>query len=619
MIELAASHDETWLIPEYAELPGRESKVTTVAPPTKSGSPLRQNWIVNPTHDILWIIGAPLLAWVWAAFTFKAGGVETVWMIFIIFNVAHHFPTFIRIYGDRDLLRRYRWNLLLGPLIPFSLSMLVVYFVIANDLPIMTILFLQVILNIWDPWHFLMQHYGFMRIYDRHNKAPRKIASTMDYLLCWTWFAFIMVAASEWLFDILYKLYSEGGVGLVMWIDQSVYSILRQAVLVIAVLMTFVYIGYLAWCRRKGYFISPAKCALFLITFVMLGLCYVKNPVMQALLPGWTFMVGFATLGMVHVTQYLAIVWTYNRNLAQKPGKTPARFARIFATGGVAVAICYVVICLLYGVLLTDKIWVPLISGLSEHQVFIKIFFGTAVSLNFTSTLLHYYYDGFIWKVRHKENRQNLAMAGTAARQENLEPENPSETAHASWWDRTPDAAPAGKVLLKQLLYFGTPIIFIVVMTASVSRSSPSWPVHLAKLVISSDQTEQAESEKAIKALDRQIRVEEHMQKLSPKANHLTYLADLRFFRSQLVRTRANRNGQWDQEAIREYGSQLRLAIEAMERAIRDHAEPYRHREDMLLNRESAQQRIDNWQRELMKLPFAGFQLDSDRHTERTS
>ena len=87
MIELAASHDEMWLIPEYAELPGRESiKVTTVAPPTKSSPPLRQNWIVNPAHDILWIIGAPLLAWVWAAFTFKAGGVEAVWMIFIVFN-----------------------------------------------------------------------------------------------------------------------------------------------------------------------------------------------------------------------------------------------------------------------------------------------------------------------------------------------------------------------------------------------------------------------------------------------------------------------------------------------------------------------------------------------------
>jgi hypothetical protein len=29
---------------------------------------------------------------------------------------------------------------------------------------------------------------------------------------------------------------------------------------------------------------------------------------------------GFATIGMVHVTQYLAIVWKYNRGLARRPG-----------------------------------------------------------------------------------------------------------------------------------------------------------------------------------------------------------------------------------------------------------------------------------------------------------
>ena len=581
---------------------------------------LRQNWIVNPTQDVLWIIAAPLIAWVWAAFTFRAGGTEAVWMIFIVFNVAHHFPTFIRIYGDRDLLRRYRWNLLLGPLIPFSLSMLVVYFVIANDLPIMTILFLQVILNIWDPWHFLMQHYGFMRIYDRHNKAPRKIAATMDYMLCWTWFAFILVAASEWLFDLLYKLSSEGGVPLVMWIDQGVYSFLHQAILVVAVVMTFVYIYYLAWCRRKGYFISRAKCALFLITFVMLGLCYIRNPVMQTLLPGWTFMAGFATLGMVHVTQYLAIVWTYNRNLAQKPEKTRPRFTRIFARGGVAVAGFYVALCLVYGLLLTDEIWLPIVSQFADQKVLIKVFFGTVVSLNFTSTLLHYYYDGFIWKVRHKENSQNLAMAGTAARQESQQPAAPSETAHASWWDKSSEAAPAGKIFLKQLLYFGTPILFIVLMTASVSRSSPSWPLRLATLVMTSTGEQQADVGGAIEAIERQIQLEEHMLELSPKANHLTYLGDLRYLRSHLVRRRASNQGKWDQAAIQEHASQLRLAIAAMQQAIDDHqAGPFPHREDMNLDKQSAIQRIETWQKEILDLPFAEFKLDPERHTQQTA
>ena len=198
-------------------------------------------------------------------------------------------------------------------------------------------------------------------------------------------------------------------------------------------------------------------------------------------------------------------------------------------------------LCLLYGLLLTDEIWLPIVSQFADQKVLIKVFFGTVVSLNFTSTLLHYYYDGFIWKVRHKENRQNLTMAGTAARQNIQQPADPSATAHASWWDKSSEAAPAGRIFLKQLLYFGTPILFIVLMTASVSRSSPSWPLRLATLVMTSPEDQQADVDGAIKAIQRQIKLEEHMQELSPKANHLTYLGDLRYLRSHLVRRRVTR------------------------------------------------------------------------------
>ena len=38
----------------------------------------------------------------------------------IVLTVAHHLPTFIRIYGDVELFRRYRWNFLLGPLVPLA-------------------------------------------------------------------------------------------------------------------------------------------------------------------------------------------------------------------------------------------------------------------------------------------------------------------------------------------------------------------------------------------------------------------------------------------------------------------------------------------------------------------
>jgi len=51
-----------------------------------------------------------------------------------------------------------------------------------------------------------LQHYGFMRIYDRHNRAPQWLAARMDLWLCVSWFVFIMLAAADWLAGLLEDL-----------------------------------------------------------------------------------------------------------------------------------------------------------------------------------------------------------------------------------------------------------------------------------------------------------------------------------------------------------------------------------------------------------------------------
>ncbi len=157
--------------------------------------------MLSPAWDVLLIIAAPILWFLWAAGFYVLFDAATVLSIFVVCNVAHYFPTFIRIYGDRDLLQRFRWSLLLGPVIPFTAAMLAVAFVVANDFSINNVLFLMIILTIWDPWHVLMQHYGFMRIYDRHNLAPRDLAARMDLAISPAWLVFIFVATMRWLPD----------------------------------------------------------------------------------------------------------------------------------------------------------------------------------------------------------------------------------------------------------------------------------------------------------------------------------------------------------------------------------------------------------------------------------
>ena len=77
----------------------------------------KQNWVLSPVSDFLFIIAAPLLGLVWAVVSLNTMGEAWALSVFMVFNVAHHFPTWVRIYGDRHLVSRFRWTLLLAILV----------------------------------------------------------------------------------------------------------------------------------------------------------------------------------------------------------------------------------------------------------------------------------------------------------------------------------------------------------------------------------------------------------------------------------------------------------------------------------------------------------------------
>ncbi|HEY0342886.1 MAG TPA: hypothetical protein VGC34_18935 [Steroidobacteraceae bacterium] len=392
-----------------------------------------QNWVLDPFQDAVFVLGAPWIVLVLALSAFLVFGplAATVSIIGIhfVFTVAHHMPTFIRVYGDVDLLRRFKWPLLLAPVIPFTFALAVLGYINYKGYPVEYILVLYLMLAVWDPWHFLMQHYGFMRIYDRHNAAPRELAARMDLLLCVSCFVFIMLASGEWLPALLADLYGSAHLPLIMTVSANTLATLTQVAGLWAGAMVVAYCVYLWWCRRQGYFVSLAKLALFASTFAVMYLAYTPNPWITRVAPGWSFKVGFAAVGIVHMTQYLAIVWRYNRSLALRPGRARAGwFQRLHVRGGWLAGAAYVGFCLFYGAFLTfkhDGRWLA----------------SVLLAVGFTSTLTHYYFDGFIWKLRHQQNRENLQL----------------DRAEGSWWSNARPRA-AAPVLLRQALYFGIPM-----------------------------------------------------------------------------------------------------------------------------------------------------------------
>src|SRR5215831_10683427 len=470
----------------------------------------KQNWVLDPLQDALFIIAAPLIALAFGLIAFAqlgaAAATSFVIVTHIILTVAHHLPTFIRIYGDVDLFKRFKWSFVLGPIVPLAFSTAVLVYLYVHDYPVEYFLYLYILLALWDPWHFLRQHYGFVRIYDRHNAVAPKIASRMDWWLCVTWFVFIMLASGAWLPDVLSDLYTSAQIPIVLSASIGAINTLEFIAGVAAFGMTLAYGVYLYQCHRRGLFISWPKVAMIAITFGVMYLTYTPNPWIAELAPGWTFKVGFAAVGIVHMTQYLAIVWRYNRTLADNSTRSRAGWFRALHRKRhwqliAAAAALYVAICLAYGNVLTTK---------HDNRQLMSVL----LALGFTSTLLHYYFDGFIWKIRHRQNREGLALAS----------EDSSTNGGASWWQQA-KLAGAGTMLLRQSLYFGLPMAILTVgAVAAWSLPRANYIEHMYGAQALSQQGNAAGAEReariAYADMNRQLPFAAKMAELEPTSAH---------------------------------------------------------------------------------------------------
>jgi hypothetical protein len=364
-----------------------------------------------------------------------------------------------------------------------------------------------------------------------------------------------MLQALNWFPEKLYELYCNMGIPVLLWLNATIYHGLEMIALAAALVASAAYLAYLGWCRMRGYWISTTKIWFIMIAFGTLYLAYVPNPLIQWLAPEWDFAIGFAAIGMVHVSQYLAIVWKYNRNLALRKGACRSGFFReTFARGGPRALVGYVLLCAGYGALLVYA-WRN--APGSAHWIV-----ALAAAANFTSTLMHYYYDGFIWKIRHKENQQYLDLrVGREA------PDLPA----LSWWD-TFRAQPAVATVARHLLYFGLPLVLLAIGIGLV-QADPRRQADAQRLKSLQKQGRVQESlrqaEAVLISLETQLQVERHMIALRPTAAHCAFAAELVYQKEQVQRTYIDPYQQGDALArAEERRREVCEAIQLMEQAL---------------------------------------------------
>src|SRR5687767_3906574 len=107
-----------------------------------------------------------------------------------------------------------------------------------------------------------------------------------------------MLAGGDWLPNLLLDLQTRAHISLILALPLRLLPVATTLAKTAAALATVAYFVYLHDCYRKGFYISPAKIVLPVVTFGVMYVAYTPNPLILGLVPAWNFKVGFAVIGI---------------------------------------------------------------------------------------------------------------------------------------------------------------------------------------------------------------------------------------------------------------------------------------------------------------------------------
>src|SRR5881296_1995307 len=348
-------------------------------PAVPKAAPKKTLWILNSWRDLILYVGTPLFLVPMFLLAQARWSAQDIYVFVGAFGaVGHHLPGMIRAYGDRALFRRFRWRFIFAPI--FLLSVCVAFYWWDLKGIILIVFF-------WGVWHGMMQTYGFCRIYDAKTGSFAALTRRLDFATCATWFAAAVLLSPQRMTDTLETYYASGGPFIPPWLLHNVQQVALAVAIAVAVLFLFNFSRMWAEGKRP----NPVKLALLATTIAFWWYC--NNGVTNIL-------AGIALFEVYHDVQYLSLVWIYNRSRVEKDSSIGGFMRFVFRRSGSLIGL-YVGLIFAYGAL-----------GYFKSSIGIDVVKRILTGVVTASALLHFYYDGFIWKVREKSTRQSLGIGG---------------------------------------------------------------------------------------------------------------------------------------------------------------------------------------------------------------
>jgi len=341
--------------------------------PTAASAQRPSGYLSGPVFDGVLIIFAPAIAVVAAKILFGTSfseeplhaGDSLATILLGTMLMAHLVLTFARSHGNSRIFWAHPWRFTLVPLLLLAGMLTSTWFLV----------FIGVLTTCWDEWHSGAQTFGLCRIYEsRAGNDPRE-GRRLDL-----WMNMVV-----WLGPLL------GGVTLIDHATtlgedfESVSPVLMEAIpyqaavwqrtitqlaVLTGVVSTVVYIGAHWRMARRGARVSVQKVALMVTTGAVSIYAWGFHSIAEA----------FFVMNVFHYPQYFGLVWlTERENMLRRLSLAKAR-------NGTAI-------------LLFAFLAVPFSIGLVLDRMPLT---DNTLAFFLLLSLLHFWYDGFIWSVRRK-------------------------------------------------------------------------------------------------------------------------------------------------------------------------------------------------------------------------
>jgi hypothetical protein len=355
-----------------SELPAAELPVSEPVhevPPAPERSP----YIVGPVFDWAFFLLPPLLALglgiaisgtAFSDVHVRFFGQEKTWAGLMVGSLihAHLVAVFFRSHGNPAIFRLYPLRFVLVPVLAWAAIRGSAVVAVAAS----------VLATFWDVWHSGLQTFGLARIYDRNRGNPPAAGRRLDFWLNHLLYAGPILAGVSML-DHFDSFESFSVVGM-PWLASvparmsATHGVWTRSVLTAGGVFLVFYVAASVRLLRRGH--RPSFHKVFLL--VTTGACSIYT---------WGFNSwgeAFFIMNLLHAVQYLALVWAMEGERLRERLRLKWRVLTLALFLGPVFA---------YGV--GAELLDPELESLWAFTLVVS--------------LMHFWYDGFIWSVAHKQ------------------------------------------------------------------------------------------------------------------------------------------------------------------------------------------------------------------------